>query len=333
MVAWVGRQQVGVARDAAGLEVWDAERCQSHIVQRVDQRAPGRGQGQAERVLPRSCPQLGSCTSAVGVVGGIPVCCAASSRGGAVVELVLGAVVGFAVGAVLGAVFAPPLRSLESLSRRLWRRPALSVHVERDPSVMWAGDPDWVGFARYFPDEAVVPDQVPAQRDDWLKRMRDLGGLDAWTTMLSVTLQADADVAVVVEGLRVQSSQRPVTGGVVVIRGVGGADLVPRHFRIDLDWEPGVITFNSAGENEPEEPPKLKMAPGDVERFHIWADATSGKHDWSVDLILLVDGRREVVPINDDGNPFVTVGAEGLPERMNYAGSTTWSPWPEAPHS
>jgi len=243
-------------------------------------------------------------------------------------ELLLGGLIGFLIGAPLGALFRPPLARLEKAARRVWRQPAVKVHVERDPTIIWADAPDWVGFSLYFRHPLTLP-AAPAQRDSWLAWGRQVGGVDAYMTMLSVTLQADAPTSVVIEELRVLHSARPVTDGLVLIRGVGGADLTPRRVHVELDSPdgPGVAFHGPGGAREPA--PKFVLGPGDIERFHIWAEARTGWHEWTVDLLLLVDGRREVVTIDDFGGPFVTVGGDGLPQRMNLAGTSEWAVWPD----
>ena len=50
-----------------------------------------------------------------------------------------------------------------------------------------------------------------------------------------------------------------------------------------------------------------------MERFQIWATATSGYHQWQLELPLLVDGRRERFVVNNGGDAFRLVGIEGLP--------------------
>lgn len=227
-------------------------------------------------------------------------------------ELLLGGLIGFLIGTPLGALFRPPVAKLERTARRLWRRPALATYVERDPSIIWAGQPDWVGFSLYFrrPVELGSP---PAGRDGWLAWGRASGGVDAFMTMLSVTLAGRRRSFSPAENLRVRSHVRPVNDGLVLIRGVGGADLTPRQFHLDLDGMASpIVTFRESG-GAPGRVPKFQLAPGDIEQFHIWVEARNGWHEWTVDLLLLVDGRREVVTIDDNGSPFVTVGGEGLP--------------------
>lgn len=225
--------------------------------------------------------------------------------------MLLGAIVGILVGVPLGALFRPVSARLERLSRRIWRESPLIVHVEQDPTIIWSGAMDWVPFSTYFRE---LPDlsSVPMNRTDWLKWSKRKGGKDAVVTHISVTLQAKTDVAVVIEGVSARSTSREIEEGYVLTRSVGGADLSPRHFEINLDWgnEP-FVTYLEGG-HLPGETPSFVLAAGDVERFQIWATTEAGWHDWSVELHLLAEGRRLVIPINDNGRPFTTVGIGGL---------------------
>lgn len=238
------------------------------------------------------------------------------------------ALVGAVIGVPVGALLRPWAARLERGARAVQQDSPLLIHVERDPSMIWAGAPDWMPFSVYFPNVLRLPDP-PAGRDEWLAWARRHGGVDASLTQLSVTLQAKVDAAVVIEGLKVRNDTRPVEQGIVLVRTTGGADLMPRQFRVDLDWESAaVVTFEDQGGN-PANTPRMKIAAGDIERFHIWASAEQGWHDWTVELLLLVEGRRVVVPIDNEGAPFTTVGPHGLPRRMNYAGTTEVEVWPE----
>lgn len=241
----------------------------------------------------------------------------------AIGELLLGALLGVVFGVPLGAFARPLTYKLERVGRRVTNESPLLVHVERDPSVIWAGAPDWVPFSLYFENISWLS-PAPLGRDDWLEWARSHGGVDAYVTQLSVTLQAKTDVAVLVENVRVRNRTQAVTGGVILSRAVGGADLQSRHFRVDLDWGPTpLVTFEDEGDGATV--PRMKIAAGDVEQFQIWAQAQSGRHEWTLELLLLVEGRRRIVAVDDGGRPFVTVGPDGLAVRVNAAGTSDWS--------
>jgi hypothetical protein len=118
----------------------------------------------------------------------------------------------------------------------------------------------------------------------------------------------------------------------ILTRGTGGADLEPRRFEIDFDWgqEPVVTWIKRGGESGG--PPAMKLSAGDVEQFHVWAKAKQrGEavwHEWSIDLHLLVEGKKAMHRIDNGGPPFVTVSPGDLPHKLNAAGTQNWVDWP-----
>ena len=228
----------------------------------------------------------------------------------ATVDLLLGALVGFLLGSTLGPLVRPWTAWLERLFRRAWRENPLLVHVEHNPSIMWAGAPPWVGasvfFAGTFPG-----DSPPGACTDWHQWATRRGGIDVGLTMLQVTIQAKVEAAVVIETPIVRSKSSELPSGVVGTCPVGGAAMVPRHFEIDLDsFGVPTVSFRSAGDGEFIPPPSFVLAAGEVERFQIWARASRGLHKWTLDLPLLVEGRRTTVSVADGHQPFATVGSD-----------------------
>lgn len=246
---------------------------------------------------------------------------------------IVGGIVGLLVGITLGSYLRPFSARIERRARRDWADPVL-ISVERDPAIIWAGDPDWVGFSVYVDDPGRFSNKdAPPGRDEWLSWARSLNAVDAISTPLKITIQARVDAAVLVEKVRVVGHRKvPLRDGMILTRGVGGADLEPRRFEIDFDWgqEP-VVTWTKPG-GEPGEPLALKLAAGDVEQFHVWANANQrGEavwHEWTIELHLLVEGQRVVHSIDNYGSPFITVSPGELPRRMNFAGTEQWEDWP-----
>lgn len=172
---------------------------------------------------------------------------------------------------------------------------------------------------------------MPIGRAEWMAAARSINAVDAFTTQLKITLQARTEAAVVIERVRVVGHRTiPLDHGMILTRPTGGAELEPRRFEVELDgWglEP-LITWKNLGSDGQDNPPGLKLAAGDVERFHIWATTGYGTdqamwHEWSLVLDILVEGVKFEYPINDNGQPFVTVAGGGLPHRMNAEG-TEW---------
>lgn len=242
-------------------------------------------------------------------------------------ELVLGAILGVVIGTPLGALVRPHIAWLEKRSRRTWNVDPLIQHCERDPSIIWAGTPDWIGETVYIDDPLRVKGPIPPNRDAWSTWVRSHNAFDAYRTTLKVTLQARVEAAVVIENILVHVHRAvPVTRGAILARGTGGASVQPRRFSIDLDWgSPPVVTWHGQDESSPR-PPALKLAAGDVEVFHVWAEAKQPIwYEWAFELVLLVEGKRVRRLIKqDDGSWFVTVGGDGLDMWMNYSGSTEW---------
>lgn len=242
-------------------------------------------------------------------------------------ELILGAVLGVGIGAPLGAFVRPHVAWLEKRSRRTWNVDPLILHCERDPSIIWAGVPDWIGDSVYIDDPLRVKGPIPPDRDTWSTWIRSYNAFDAYRTTLKITLQARVEAAVVIENILVHVHRAvPVTRGAILRRGVGGASVEPRRFSIDLDWgSPPVITWRGR-DGSPLKPHALKLAAGDVEVFHVWAEAKQPVwYEWAFELVMLVEGRRVRRLIKqDDGSWFITVGGEGLDMWMNYSGSGEW---------
>jgi hypothetical protein len=238
-------------------------------------------------------------------------------------ELIFSGLVGAALGVVVTGLLHPLAERLERFSRRLWRSRPLLVHIEADRRLIWAGSPPWVAAAVWVP--RLPQEQPPEDANDWSAWAGRLGGHDADVTMLQVTLQAKSAVSVVVDRPAVRHSREELTDGAILLCPVGGADLLPRRIELDLDTFAGDSTLSRFLDYDEEAPlPALQLAGGDVERFQIWATATSGYHQWQLELPLLVDGRRERFVVNNGGDAFRLVGIEGLPTYAWDRGQ--WSP-------
>jgi len=217
------------------------------------------------------------------------------------------------VGAVLGPLVQPWSRRIERLGRRLWRERPVSVHIEWDQAVIWAGQPPWVSFSNYFQGDLPSEDP-PVAGVDWSRWAERNGGFDLGLTMLRVTVFAETDATVVLETPIVRGTTRDVPPGVGVLwPAPGGADLSPRRYSIQLDSGPypARVTYmeQDPGVDPPQVPPTWTLARGEVAQLHIWAKAdTGGLHAWTMQLPLLIDGRRKLMDVDKDGEPFMTVG-------------------------
>lgn len=221
------------------------------------------------------------------------------------------------LGAVVGAVLAFLLAQYGPRAvRRTTGRLPVAVHVETDPSLIHAGDLNWDGYSYVVP-ERVATTWVPPGGicREWKRSIWREGAFDADRTEVLVTVQGLEDAAVVIDGVRVWIVERLPISGVTLRCLVGGADGYLRGLSIDLDADGLVLDLYPTDEDAPRMPRSFTVAKGETERFYLVAEAGSGAYRWTADLILLVDGRREIVSITDDGDPFRTSGTDGLSER------------------
>jgi len=55
------------------------------------------------------------------------------------------------------------------------------------------------------------------------------------------------------------------------------------------------------------------LSRGEVEVFHIRATTSQSRCRWTATLLLIVDGQREMIHVDDDGEAFRTSATNGLP--------------------
>jgi hypothetical protein len=233
--------------------------------------------------------------------------------------LVFGAAIGFAVNEVLG-------RGVRAVERRRARSDPLVVHVETDPSVIWAGMPPWIGAGFLVPPDADVA-SPPAHCPDWRSWIHERGGVDESLTQLRVTLTARKDLTAVVDGLRVRvRERRPVPAWRSITCPAGGADISPRRAEVRLsDFDPPIVSW--VDEGAPIHVPTFSLTAGETEMLHVWAYAGDEWVEWTAELLAIVDGQRKVIEISEGGHPFVTTGAAGASsQHMWLSWERRWEP-------
>lgn len=210
--------------------------------------------------------------------------------------------------------FIRPLsKRLEEFSRRLYGIKPISVHIERDPSIVWAGFPNWIGYSVWLPE---LPEKAPDHPLDWSAWAKSLGGTDASMTVLKVTITSRELSTVVIDPPRVRFEALPngtPPKGIVATCRVGGAAVEPRRIQVNLGFG-GAMWINADG--EPIESVSVTLESGEVEQFYLFTTAEEGRYRWHLDLPIIVDGKRELIRIDDDGSPFVTYGLSGFDELL-----------------
>ncbi|WP_143570911.1 hypothetical protein [Tessaracoccus sp. ZS01] len=227
-----------------------------------------------------------------------------------------GEVASFAVGLLAGpaATFIEPLNRLVGrVGRKTARDRGLAVHVETDPAVIWAGTPDWVSFQFCFPTG--LPDEPPpAGPRDWRRWAFSHGGYDLWESVVRLTLVGTAPVAVVVEMPVVTVTSEPLQSCLKVVRPVGGADIAPRAYTVDLDsfgHQNPVVELEDGGGSVRHDPLSFSLERNGVEQILLRVQSSSPcLYSWHARLPVLVDGKRQYVEVDDQGSPFFFVGGD-----------------------
>ncbi|MFZ3595488.1 hypothetical protein [Streptomyces sp. BH104] len=208
----------------------------------------------------------------------------------------------------------PLTKRLESLSRRMYGIKPISIHIERDTSIVWAGHPNWIGAFIWLPSlPSTTPPEHPTDWHSWAQR---IGGTDASTTFLKVTITCRESASVVVSPPKIRRDSLPVGSppkGVILVNPTGGASVTPRRIKIDLD-----MAYADWIDEDGAPLPTLSLAleAGETEQFYIFAHADVGRYEWHIELPVIVDGRREILRIDDDGKRFITHGTAGLTEYL-----------------
>lgn len=240
--------------------------------------------------------------------------------------MALGAVIVAAVTALVAPFLAPWRRKAERAGIVVAGEDPVDVLAETDPAIIWAGNPPWVGFRYYFADE-LPSNAPPAVGFDWSKWAYKHGGVDVALTIVQITIQARFEAAVVLDApiIRVDGRSK-IAGGVIAACPAGGADLTPRRFEVDLEWNPPLVDYMDQDQKAVPNP-AFKLGAGDVERFHIWVRAHSDDLvEWTLELPVIVNGKRVTLPINGPVDfSFRTAGSE-VPASEWYRSGDQWVP-------
>jgi hypothetical protein len=195
------------------------------------------------------------------------------------------------------------------------------MHLETNPAILESGEPPWIGYSFVFPHgKAELGPPAPGNCPEWWAWARDSKGVDADRIKARLTIIGDSEATVIVEALRIALVRRtePLNGRLVVCP-VGGADITPRHIAVDLDsFAEAVTSCHDAG-GDPTGRFNFALARGEAEIFNIEATASHSYTEWVGELNLLVDGKRQIVHISDQGEPFRTTASSRL-EPLSWTG-------------
>lgn len=218
-------------------------------------------------------------------------------------------------GGLAASVIEPINRGLARVGRRTARDRGLAVHVETDPSVIWAGTPDWVAFQYFFPTTE-LPTPPPPNPRKWRAWAVAEGGLDLWESVVRLTIVGTAPVTVLLETPDVMVTRTPLPPGRKVLHPVGGAEISPRAYRVDLDIfgeQSPDISLVEEGDSVRQAPLSFSLERNAVEQILLRVQSQQqGLYSWRARLPILIDGKRKYVDIDDGGVPFLLAGGDLL---------------------
>ncbi|MGW4345213.1 hypothetical protein ACWEL8_09055 [Streptomyces sp. NPDC004690] len=134
-----------------------------------------------------------------------------------------------------------------------------------------------------------------------------------------MTVTAREKTSVVIESPKVRQESQPIhePRGVIALHPVGGAAITPRRLQVDL----GMGTTMWVDEDGSPIPPlSLSLSPGETEQFLIFVNPQPGRNQWHLELPVLLDGKRLLLPIKDKGKRFTTYGVDGFDMYRWYNG-------------
>ena len=233
---------------------------------------------------------------------------------GIVVGLVL-----LLVGGICAVLLLPLRERAIRKVRKVTREFGLVVTVERDPAKMSLDDLSFP-FQFFFPTMDDVADP-PSGLEEWWAWAHRRSGEDVGTTTIMITLQATADVSIVVDPPLIHAADYvvPPLGLIRSPDGVGGGGVRPRRFMVDLDaTTPRAKYAPPIGDDRP---PSFSLSSGDSERIQIVASVDKRDRRWWLELPITANGVKYVKEVGSQSAPFVTISWRGKPSRSFYGGN------------
>lgn len=208
------------------------------------------------------------------------------------------------------------------------RGPAVRVLVETDPTVVFAGQPEWQSYSFVTPiPPSRLSEQPPEACRAWRSWARRYDAVDADQTNAYATLQGRPDTAVQIDGVEVEMLRRApaMRGTSGHCLAPGGAVGNPRLIDVDLDADPPDVLYAELGDDFPQRRRLVFTLTGpETETLQLRAHTRRCDCTWRVRIHMVVDGRRQDVVVDDRGHPFRT-SASGAAVHRQWSG-VRWAP-------
>lgn len=192
-----------------------------------------------------------------------------------------------------------------TLMARVFPQEPVAAVVERDPRVIDSTLP--YNWERYDYVVAIAPADIPPPpRGFCRERFRwaaDLDATDAYRSKLRVYIEGKSNREVIIDGAAVKMTRRPAPrNGTHVACPVAGGLLNPVQLHVNLDR--GTARYGRI--DEPKRPFGFKVGKG--ERHAVEIQAYTHRYDvrWWLELNVLDGANRQVLRIDDHGEPFRT---------------------------
>ncbi|MFC9233235.1 helix-turn-helix domain-containing protein [Streptomyces decoyicus] len=179
---------------------------------------------------------------------------------------------------------------------------------------------------RYLVDRAPGKMPPPPPEQDARGWISALGAVSAGSQLVQVSVQGAGEGTVVLHGLRVRvvsTSAPPAWNAFSMGVGCGGG-ITPKTFGVSLAAAQPRLAPEGGQRDFP-----YKVSERDPEVFKVTARAGERAVRWYMELEWSSGNRHGTLRIDDNGEPFHTVGMEGRPQYDYPLGGNEWIPTPK----
>jgi hypothetical protein len=245
-----------------------------------------------------------------------------SSQGASIWSQLPGWLIPAVLSGVLALILSPVV--IQAGWRRIRRSPHISVHVEKDPRLIFAHVPDWISLPQFVPlPKRLLPPPPRGPAVELAHWAQGLGGLPADIMHLEVIITAPENCHIVVQRFRVEATSAILPDGCVVVKPVGGASMEFRRIDVRLSSAGCATKFRARGGSETASF-DFQLGPGESAKFHLVVTVdyndTVDLYGWEGVLDILCRGHTFSIPINDHGAMFSLVNGGRRQRCVNEGG-------------
>jgi hypothetical protein len=218
--------------------------------------------------------------------------------------------------------------------------PGVIERIRGEPSVLFSlGYDDTFyseGFLLVLPASREVDTNTFAGVDDCTSLResgRQAGAADYLSTFLHLIAEGRTLKDVVIVGINARIVRRDTraTGALISCVSAGAVDVIALGLNLD-EPEPVARSVNEES-GKFEEPwfgqdSAVTLTKGELLPFRITATTKKSYVEWELEIRMIVDGEREEMVLDDDGEPFRTTGP--LPRSSDYERKYEWA-WHQQP--